>query len=742
MITYVNNSNAEQYRILYARATRDLMNHNAEGGKVNPGGDAAIGRESIIPIQGSDFGPEGGAAPVYEPYTYYTWDATNKEYVLAAEATPKAAITYYQAPDITSLNEYFSNIEALARINPIYTVLPLDEDTFDIDANTREIKVPKHFKDNGISVQGDEIAEVVYFKINRYFDTIDLSTKDIYIQWRSAAADENGQLIEGVSVPWCVDYESEPNYILFGWPISSKITKAAGEISFAVRFYEFDNDNNQITYSLSTLIQKVQVKQSLDFNILDKFLEGKGLAESTLVLDDNSNLILSRLEDSELTGATVKAEVPEFLVNLNPAGGEPVEDEHHQLNTEAWLALDDEGFRTVPINAEVQATSSDGGRISYSWKKFNIDDNGIIPINYTNKFLPTTDTARDPNKSYYINTTDLNDDSAYKVYPGNKNDANDVSNTFDKEDENYPENGIFERFSSAVIDTVGKYLVSVTNRVQNSTAKIQSYMLYVKRPVKPVIETNLPPRGALAFNAEEDLSYKLTLSIGVSASDHDEDQEKNDNKSKFTYQWQKQVPGSSTWVDIEGATASSYVIEGAEDRIPESELGRIGDGNYRVLIWNNLNRDYDPVTFAPTGVAKIMAESSPMRVTHVASKPVINIEGRTSFNLREAEVNGLQVQGGVKQEAGEYRNLDEDGITYQWYKYQTSANYTTEQDVDRALNGEYEDDPENPNDILIEGATSQTYYPSAVGHYYCAVKNTYNGTEATQISRFFVVTDA
>lgn len=565
MITYVNNSNAEQYRILYARATKDLMSHNAEGGKVNPGGDAAIGRESIIPIEGSQFGPEGGSAPVYEPYTYYTWDAENKEYVLAADSTPDAATTYYQAPDITSLNEYFSNIEALARINPIYTVLPLDEDTFDIDANTREIKVPKHFKDNGISVQGDEIAEVVYFKINRYFDTIDLSTKDIYIQWRSAAADENGQLIEGVSVPWCIDYESEPNYILFGWPISSKITKAAGEISFAVRFYEFDNDNNQITYSLSTLIQKVAVKQSLDFNILDKFLEGKGLAESTLVLDDNTNLILNRLEDSELTGATVKAETPEFLVNLNPSGVEPVENsESRQFETEAWLALDTNGFRTVPITAEVQATSADGGRISYSWKKYSLggqlNENTLMPIRYTNKFLPTTDTSRRSNKSYYINTVDLNDDSAYKVYPGNKNDANDVSNTFDSTDENYPENGIFERFSSAVIDTVGKYLVSVTNRVENSTAKTQSYMLYVNRPVEPTIETDLPESGILTFNAEEDLSYKLTLHIGVSAPDHDEDQDNNESMSKFTYQWQKQAPGSSNWEDIDGATASSYAI--------------------------------------------------------------------------------------------------------------------------------------------------------------------------------------
>lgn len=725
MITYVNNSNAEQYRVLYARATKDLMSHNAEGGQINPGGDAAIGRESIIPIEGDQFGQ--GSNPAYEPYTFYTWDSANKEYVLASENTPDASTTYYQAPDITSLNEYFSNIEALARINPIYTVLPLDEDTFDIDANTREIKVPKHFKDNGISVQGDEIAEVVYFKINRYFDTIDLSTKDIYIQWRSAAADENGQLIEGVSVPWCIDYESEPNYILFGWPISSKITKAAGEISFAVRFYEFDNDNNQITYSLSTLIQKVQVKQSLDFNILDKFLEGKGLAESTLVLDDNSNLILSRLEDSELTGATVKAESPRFIVNLNPAGVEPVQDTNNenQMNTEAWLALDENEFRTVAIDADVQATSDDGGRISYSWKKYSIDNNELMPISYTNKFIETEDTSRQSDKSYYI-TTDPEDDSAYRVYTGE---------IFDPEDEDYPENGIFERYSSAIIDTVGKYMVAVTNRVQNSTSKVQSYMLYVKRPVLPTIDTDLPERGTLIHNADPELSYNLVLSVVVSSSDQ--------AKSKFTYQWEKQMPGSSQWIAIEGATSSTYTIEGSDLRIDGSEVGRVGDGNYRVQIWNNLNRDFDPVTFAPAGVATINVTSSPIRVTHTASKPEANVVGdRTSFNLQEVRASGLTVSGVIKQEAGEYRNIDEDGMTFQWFKYKTGEGATTEEDVNKAIDGTYEYDNDIELTEELRSGTSSTYYPDAVGHYYCRVKNYYNGTDASQISRFFVVTDA
>ena len=48
-----------------------------------------------------------------------------------------------------------------------FSVLPLDEDVFEIDANTRLIKVPSSFATNGISVQGDEVAEVIYFEINR-----------------------------------------------------------------------------------------------------------------------------------------------------------------------------------------------------------------------------------------------------------------------------------------------------------------------------------------------------------------------------------------------------------------------------------------------------------------------------------------------------------------------------------------------------------------------------------------------
>ena len=154
---------------------------------------------------------------------------------------------------ISTLEEYFLYLKELANHDVYYTMLPIDEDTFDIDANTRKIDVPEEFQKNGISVQGDEIAEIIYFKINRFYDAIDLATKDIYIQWKSAALDGDGNQKEGVSVPWCVDLKSAPNYIIFGWPISSKITESAGQITFAVRFFEFESGTQKLTYSLDCI---------------------------------------------------------------------------------------------------------------------------------------------------------------------------------------------------------------------------------------------------------------------------------------------------------------------------------------------------------------------------------------------------------------------------------------------------------------------------------------------------------
>lgn len=93
---------------------------------------------------------------------------------------------------ISTLNEYFCNIEELVGKENVfkeegykpdykYLILPLDEEVFEINANSRTITIPPNFKKNGLGVQGDNCAETINFMIDRYFDTTDLAAENVYI---------------------------------------------------------------------------------------------------------------------------------------------------------------------------------------------------------------------------------------------------------------------------------------------------------------------------------------------------------------------------------------------------------------------------------------------------------------------------------------------------------------------------------------------------------------------------------
>ena len=81
----------------------------------------------------------------------------------------KAAEGFEPMLGITTLEEYFSWLRNLGNIDRKYTVLPLDEDHFEINADTRAISIPASFKKNGVAVQGDDLAEVLYFRVDRYY---------------------------------------------------------------------------------------------------------------------------------------------------------------------------------------------------------------------------------------------------------------------------------------------------------------------------------------------------------------------------------------------------------------------------------------------------------------------------------------------------------------------------------------------------------------------------------------------
>lgn len=213
---------------------------------------------------------------------------------------------------IENIRQYLDAIsDGLPALPSKFVRLPIDEDVFEIDANARVITVPKgSFAKNGVGVVGDELAEIVYFKINRYFDVADFGSADmsIYIQWENASGEK------GVSKAYAIDKESDPDYIYFGWALTTAITKKAGNIKFNVRIFKIDTDRTGekvLGYSFSTQAATVAIKAGLDFDVLD----------SKLYVEDVADEINARLLKGNIAHAPIfTTNLETFLLTLGENG--------------------------------------------------------------------------------------------------------------------------------------------------------------------------------------------------------------------------------------------------------------------------------------------------------------------------------------------------------------------------------------------------------------------------------------
>lgn len=146
--------------------------------------------------------------------THITKDNRAKYVKLFAKATEalKASNSAIYPEDfsISSLEEYFQNLEELFNLDPKFLRLPVDEEMFEIDLNTRLITIPASFKKSGLGVQGDDLAEMVYFKVDRYFDATDLNETFIMIQWEAPSGKKM------VSPAYFQEVDSETDKLIFG----------------------------------------------------------------------------------------------------------------------------------------------------------------------------------------------------------------------------------------------------------------------------------------------------------------------------------------------------------------------------------------------------------------------------------------------------------------------------------------------------------------------------------------------
>lgn len=402
----------------------------------------------------------------------------------------------------TKLEEYFTRIEDLAKISNTYLMLPLDEEIFEINANTRVITVPPLFKKSGVSVQGDEIAETLMFKIDRFFDYMDLASPEIilYVQWTTPKNEEGASIIK------MIDYETEPGKILFAWPLTSAITKTPGQVKFSVRFFK-TNTAKQVIYSFNTLQQVITINSALQPEIN---VDG---------IDDATELFNAAITNSQPSSGVIAAE-PYFPKDTN-------------LPVTANLSSDNTLVFTV------QALASDIGVISYEWVYQNTNGELTTLVdNVKEEKIKTNDTERQENKVYYYKVTQDDGSTVWKVYGGD--------NLSDSEYE------LFENFSQYTIidsedEVVGKYQVIAKNRSGTSTSKGQSAICEIPGPKEIIYDTDL---NETAFLEETN-----KLSVSVTA--------KESPDITLSYQWKKTTEPQGVLENIEGETTNILSISEA-----------------------------------------------------------------------------------------------------------------------------------------------------------------------------------
>lgn len=105
-----------------------------------------------------------------------------------------------------------------------------DDPYFTVDRNKRLVSVPG--TQDMIAVNFDENSEVITFKFPRYADGVDLSTKEIYVNYERSDKTRNKAL--------CTLTDTSDSYVVFTWVVSAYATQVEGTLNFNIEFRSVD----------------------------------------------------------------------------------------------------------------------------------------------------------------------------------------------------------------------------------------------------------------------------------------------------------------------------------------------------------------------------------------------------------------------------------------------------------------------------------------------------------------------
>ena len=184
-------------------------------------------------------------------------------------------------------NEYEQLLWQIQNNAPIEKaiLIPSNEQIYDIDLNTRKISVPKY-----LSVKNDHQAETIYFKVDRYFENIDLVNMSCIIKYTNA---ENNSFIYPVPF-YDIQNAIDKDKIIFPWCIQGQATKKAGKIKFSICFYKI-NEQHKLSYALNTLVAEGEILQGQNE-------ENYNFSQEDITLDNNLLELIQELEQAKREG--------------------------------------------------------------------------------------------------------------------------------------------------------------------------------------------------------------------------------------------------------------------------------------------------------------------------------------------------------------------------------------------------------------------------------------------------------
>lgn len=699
---------------------------------------------------------------------------------------------------ITNLAEYFSYMKHLTAIdvdkNELkFTKLPLDEENFKIDLNTRTITVPDAFKKNGIGVRGDNVAEIVFFEVDRYYDATDLNEQDIIIEWVNA----DGQ--KGYSRPYGKDVDLIPGKIVFGWPVSSKVTPKDGNVKFAVRFYKAEDTSGTsgITFSLSTLVQTVKVNMDIDI-LLEDILNKKDF----ILKDDSIDIIKARAKNSEHSNHGTPGTPVIFYIGEDIgdyAGDGITRPEGAPLATVVYISTDpDHPTGSVNVSAGVYV-DGDGLTLGSFWSKYKyFADGAIREVLREDEYAQMTDEERrEYDENFMLETawpqyeeiaiTDAkaeilarNDKAAelgVESIPGiiyytkiaapegglESYEVLSLSEILAMQDDAAP---VYRIDFTATITSVGIYQFVAQVNAGANEKQVKSEFILVFPPVKPKnVHVESPVKK---LQEDTDGVYKVALTAAMDAfgTELDEDilppefvefKDKKDTLYPFDGE---QEWASYTWYynpnvkdDVADLADEDWSGEGFDAK---KNITVTNEGYYKCGIVGHLNNAVSD---------EIISE--PYRITMPPSKFSVTISGQDAYGTDIAAATDLNISDDAKpnlQTAIQYNAEDgtlkglkvtptltmpqyTDAFTYEWYQYVWNTEEGKDLSVDRAdavkaMKGTYEPDLKGsiawPADLLQVGVTTDEFIPEKNGIYFCIVTNTYNADTEVMCSPFMI----